>query len=273
MFTPSKIGGMPAWISPVSIPQDIQRCEKCGHKLCFVGQVYANLDHLEDYHRMLYMFVCVSEQCIHSPDSFQAIRCVIHEKNPHIKFATDDEYNQIYKKGDQALQTTGKWMSFYDVDKADEAQIDTTKQKDDCILKEYLLVTEEEDPKDTQFYLRHSERLNNPSKSKDGADDAEKEQLEQAFLALNFKKAKDVNDKAADKLLAAYKLAEAADNGNEEDDNDFEESKETIKDIESKHLEDFIKEHHTNYSKISDDYKLFEIVTSSCPSQVLRYSS
>ena len=164
-------------------------------------------------------------------------------------------------------------MNFYDIDKSDEAMIDTTKQKDDCILEEYLLVTDEEDPKDTQFYLRHSERLNNPSKSKDGADDAEKEQLEQAFLALNFKKAKDVNDKAADKLLAAYKLAEAADDGKDEDDNDFEESKETIKDIESKHLEDFIKEHHTNYSKISDDYKLFEVVTSSCPSQVLRYSS
>jgi len=83
-----------------------------------------------------------------------------------------------------------------------------------------------------------------------------------------------VNDKAADKLLAAYKLDEAADNGEDdgEDDNDFEESKEQIKDMESKHLEDFIDKHHTNYSNISEDYKLFEVVTSSRPSQILRYS-
>ena len=168
----------------------------------------------------------------------------------------------------------GKWMNFYDVDKKDEGMIDTTKQKDEqCILQEYLIVTEEEDYKDTQFYLQHSERLSKPpSKKQDEADDADKEQLEQAFLALNFKKAKDVNEKHADKLLAAYKLAEEAEEENGQDDNDFEESKETIKDIESKHLEDFIDKHHTNYSNISEDYKLFEVVTSSCPSQVLRYS-
>ena len=98
---------------------------------------------------MLYMFVCVSEQCIRSPDSFHVLRCIIHDKNPHIKFATDDEYNQIYKKGDHALQTMGKWAKFYDEDQTEESMIDTTKQKDTCILKEYLIVTEEEDYKDT----------------------------------------------------------------------------------------------------------------------------
>ena len=94
-------------------------------------------------------------------------------------------------------------------------------------------------------------------------------------MALNFKKAKDVNDKQADKLLAAYKLAEAAENDgdkDQDDDNEFEESKEKIKDLESKHLEDFIDKHHTNYSNISEDYKLFEVVTSASPSQILRYS-
>ena len=126
------MGGKPSWISPVGIPADTERCEKCGYLLCFVGQVYANLAHLTEYHRMLYMFVCVSEQCIKSSDSFHTYSCVIHDKNPHIKFASDDEYNQIYKKSDQALSTTGKWMKHYDEEA--EGQIDTTKQKDEVIL-------------------------------------------------------------------------------------------------------------------------------------------
>jgi len=98
---------------------------------------------------MLYMFVCVSEQCIHSPDSFQAFRCVIHDKNPHIKFATNDEYNQVYKKGDKALTTGADYKDFFDDDKADDESIDTTKQKDDCVLEEYMIITEEENSKDT----------------------------------------------------------------------------------------------------------------------------
>ena len=92
-------------------------------------------------------------------------------------------------------------------------------------------------------------------------------------MALNFAKAKNVNDKQAEKLLTAYKLAEAAGDGADDDsgdENEFEESKE--KDIENKHLEDFIDKHHTNYSAISEEYKLFEVVTSSTPSQILRYS-
>ena len=48
---------------------------------------------MEEFHRMLYMFACVSEQCIVRPDTFRAYRCVIHDQNPHITFATDEDYN------------------------------------------------------------------------------------------------------------------------------------------------------------------------------------
>jgi len=63
-FTPSKAGGLPAWIAPRSIPN--QWCEKCNHKLTFLLQLYANIDEkaFNDYHRMLYIFVCLSETCI-----------------------------------------------------------------------------------------------------------------------------------------------------------------------------------------------------------------
>lgn len=37
-------------------------------------------------------------------------------------------------------------------------------------------------------------------------------------------------------------------------------------------MEEFINSNHQNYSKISSEYKLFDVVTSKNPSQVLRYS-
>lgn len=58
MLTPSKIGGRPAWIATKGLPNTI--CQKCKQPLLFLGQVYANLDALEDFHRMLYVFACVS---------------------------------------------------------------------------------------------------------------------------------------------------------------------------------------------------------------------
>ena len=104
-FTPSKFGGKPAWISPEGIP-DVKNCERCGTRLCFVAQLYANLDHLQDSHRMLYLFACVSDKCINRPDTFTAYRCIIKDDNPHISFATDQDYNEILKKSDDTLMTT-----------------------------------------------------------------------------------------------------------------------------------------------------------------------
>ena len=103
---------------------------------------------------------------------------------------------------------TTKYSNYYpDEEEEAETTINTTKSKE-CILKEYLIVTEEEAQADTLFYLRHSRRLNKATTS-DEQSEKDKEKLEQAFLALNFGKAKNVNDQQAEKLLKAYKLAEA----------------------------------------------------------------
>ena len=75
-FTPSKFGGKPAWISPEGIP-DVEICEHCGTPRCFIAQIYANLKHLGDCHRMIYLFACISEKCINKHDTFKAYRCII----------------------------------------------------------------------------------------------------------------------------------------------------------------------------------------------------
>ena len=58
-FTPSKMGGEPAWIAP-GMTEEKLICERCGTPLCFIAQVYSNLEHLGDFHRMLYLFACIS---------------------------------------------------------------------------------------------------------------------------------------------------------------------------------------------------------------------
>ena len=59
-------------------------------------------------------------------------------------------------------------------------------------------------------------------------------------------------------------------NPDDEDDDFEEETKENA--IENQLLEEFINANHNNASKISKDYKLFDVVTAKNPSQILRYS-
>lgn len=63
-FTPSKVGGRPAWVAPKGTPS--LWCEKCGYKMSLLLQLYANIDEesMDDFHRMLYVFVCISEKCV-----------------------------------------------------------------------------------------------------------------------------------------------------------------------------------------------------------------
>jgi hypothetical protein len=48
-----------------------------------------------------------------------------------------------------------------------------------------------------------------------------------------------------------------------------EENKENV---EARIFEEFVNSTHQNYSKISPEYKLFDVVTEKNPSQILRYS-
>ena len=63
-YTPSKVGGQPALLCDKSIPS--LWCKECGYKYSFLMQVYANLDdqQFNNYHRMLYIFLCLSDKCI-----------------------------------------------------------------------------------------------------------------------------------------------------------------------------------------------------------------
>ena len=94
------------------------------------------------------------------------------------------------------------------------------------------------------------------------------ENLEQAFIALSFNKGQSTmaNDSQAAKMLKAIERAQMA--GDEDEEYGVEDGE----DVHSKALEELADANHTNYKKISYWYKLFDVVTSANPSQVLRYS-
>ena len=81
----------------------------------------------------------------------------------------------------------------------------------------------------------------------------------------------------ADKMLRAYQKnvkeeAEAAGTQIDSDDENFGIDDEGKDATELKVLEDFVAANHGKIAKISPDYKVFDVVTSKNPSQILRYS-
>jgi len=91
-FLPNKVGGAPAWITERGIPAD--KCEHCHYKLTFLMQLYSNIDEEDpDYHRMLYVFACLSPQCIGTERAIRVYRAYAKD-NPE-NFAPESLYNKV----------------------------------------------------------------------------------------------------------------------------------------------------------------------------------
>lgn len=134
-YTPSKIGGHPAWISPKSIPS--QWCPHCDYKMTFLLQLYANIEEskFDDFHRMLYVFTCLSEKCIGTQNAIKCYSAIVpHDNNLGIKFASDDEYNKIWDKTPNQLRALGiemKTQKSQEEDKTEQDQIDSSANPED----------------------------------------------------------------------------------------------------------------------------------------------
>jgi len=224
--------------------------------------VYANVDELVDFHRMIYVFVCVSEVCIDRSDSLKVFSCVVQDQNPNLTFASDADFSAIKWKSNDALETT-KYAKDFPLYAEDAA---AGRPKNLIVLPEFLIETDYENAKDTNTYLKQSARLQTKQKQQDEDDD-----LEAAFITLQFGGVKN-NEQQAEKLLAAYRQQEGA-GASDDDDSDDSENDEETKEMEIQAFEDFAKDQSKKYAQISDEYKLFSVVTASNPKQVLRYSA
>ena len=122
MFTPSKVGGPCASISP--LPPAARECEKCGTSLTFLCQLYANVPDLDDFHRILYLFACLSQQCINT-QCIRAFREIIPDQNKFLKLCSDAEYDAVCNKSNDELVCTAQWVKI--IENIPEARLKITQ--------------------------------------------------------------------------------------------------------------------------------------------------
>lgn len=72
---PSKVGGKPAWLDPVNLPEHLF-CNECSQPLTFILQIYAPLPHV--FHRSLFLFACHS-----CSNRFVVLRSQLDLENPY----------------------------------------------------------------------------------------------------------------------------------------------------------------------------------------------
>lgn len=72
----TKFGGIPVWILNQP-PEKGLKCSSCNRNLFLVLQAYAPLDHLPNFHRILYLFACNSSKCSNSEKGWVALRCQV----------------------------------------------------------------------------------------------------------------------------------------------------------------------------------------------------
>jgi hypothetical protein len=83
------------------------RCEHCEYKLVFLMQLYACLDEeSEEHHRILYVFTCLSPQCIGDQRAVRFYRG--YAKDDIVRFASTKEWDKVSSaKSDDDLIKAG----------------------------------------------------------------------------------------------------------------------------------------------------------------------
>ena len=89
-------------------------------------QIYSNIEdeEMDDFHRMLYVYACLSEKCIDQSSAVKCLSCVVPHKNPHVKFSDDDTYDKIVGKTNNQLIAMG-----YDVKSQREIDFEKTVEE------------------------------------------------------------------------------------------------------------------------------------------------
>lgn len=135
--------------------------------------------------------------------------------------------------------------------------------KDTCELEEYMLDTIYEDRRTTKFYAEQARRIALKEENEEI-----QEELDLQFTQLQFGKGSADFKAKAEKLLAAYNKA-AADGKEEElgeNDEEFSDEEELVKDLGVS-----MSDVETAFN-MSDETKLFQVVTSKNKKQVMRYT-
>lgn len=158
---PSKIGGRPAWLDPVNLPQihDL-RCPTDSSMMKFLLQVYAPVEeNPEAFHRTLFVFISPRSQGLHSsPPGIQVLRCQLPRSNAFYEYEPPDMDCDSAPR--QVHQTSPDPWAVGDHEQSVVQQHSTPVPCDVELFPEYEIVIEDE-PLDSQIEsLEHMEEEN-----------------------------------------------------------------------------------------------------------------
>ena len=153
-----------AWLNEKGT-KPVDKCESCGYKLSFLMQLYSNMDHEDpNYHRMLYVFACVSPTCISTQRAIRVYRG--YAKDDPTYFASDAVYNKVKQaKSDQELIKQGLMPK----PEEEKKEAENDDDEDDVIdvnikevgleFEEWAIETDIERAEVTKFYIKESFKL------------------------------------------------------------------------------------------------------------------
>ena len=177
---PSKIGGLPVWLIPLSnnIEESFFICS-CGENLSFLLQLYTPLEDKDNcFHRILYIFFC--QKCWKKKDLVKVLRINLPEKS---SFYNGEEILDIEKivNDEKAKKINEKLKNF--------------------MIEEYFISTNPEKKEASKLYLNFYSNAEEKSiNSSDSSNNHEKDNEEEEEIVFNNVK----EEKEYDNLLNDY---------------------------------------------------------------------
>ncbi|CAH3043326.1 unnamed protein product [Pocillopora meandrina] len=120
-FFPSKIGGTPAWLNLLELPNSsCMVCKICLKPMAFLLQVYAPMPHDQSFHRTIFVFCCKDGNC-HSKnytDCFLVLRNQLKRDNKFYSYNPPPELDEINELSMEYVAEEFKpktWISLCDV--------------------------------------------------------------------------------------------------------------------------------------------------------------
>ena len=174
---PSKIGGLPVWLLPLSnnIDESFFICS-CGDYLSFLLQLYSPLEEKNNcFHRMIYVFFC--KKCWKKKDLVKVLRINLPEKSSYYDGEEILDINKIIK--DEKTQKINEKLKNF-------------------ILEEYFISTAQEKKEASKLYLNfysnaEEKSITSSDSSNNNLKDKDKEE-EEEIIFNNIKEEKEYDD-------------------------------------------------------------------------------
>jgi hypothetical protein len=230
---PSKLGGLPVWLTPPNVDISFFECSQCKQNLYFLMQIYSPLEDLKHcYHRSIYVFFC--KECWKKTNAVKVLRIQLPEKSEF--YSADKLINR------EALEKN--------------EIIEKINQKINCIYPEYLIDSCQELSEASKIYIKFYDKLDEKSMTSGKSMDYDSdEDLEDVLMPDH----PSLNDEKVDQMIKNYYKDEGM--------------AQYVSEVEEECDNEIINKLQKNIFKNAEDifFEVFSKVTSYDPKQVVRY--